>query len=153
MEQFTGRRYITLESYTRIGKPKITPVQSLEHDGVLYVRTDPATWKIERIQRNSHMRAALSDRSGKLIGNWIHGRSAHPGGRRKRSHLGDVQERLWDSRLFCGGFRGSLERRAPHECNYCNPVECRSGNNLKPFSKSIKSRKPPLACGFQLFHR
>jgi uncharacterized protein len=57
MEQFSGRRYINLESYKRNGEPKQTPVQSLEHDGLIYVRTDPTSWKVKRIRRNPHVRA------------------------------------------------------------------------------------------------
>ena len=39
------------------------------------MRTDPSTWKIKRIQRNPHVRVALSDRSGKPIGDWIDGQA------------------------------------------------------------------------------
>jgi PPOX class probable F420-dependent enzyme len=73
LEQFSGRRYINLESYKKNGEPKRTPVQSLEHDGLIYVRTGPSTWKVKRIRRNSHVRVVLSDRSGKPIGEWVEG--------------------------------------------------------------------------------
>ena len=73
MEQFTGRRYINLESYKKNGEPKMTPVQSLEHDGLIYVRTGPTTWKVKRIRRNPRVRVVPSDRSGKPIGAWVEG--------------------------------------------------------------------------------
>jgi len=73
LEPFSGRRYINLESYKKNGEPKQTPVQSLEHDGLIYVRTDPTTWKVKRIQRNPHVRLVLSDRNGKPIGTWVDG--------------------------------------------------------------------------------
>ncbi|MDA4125503.1 MAG: PPOX class F420-dependent oxidoreductase [Thaumarchaeota archaeon] len=73
MGQFSGRRYINLESYKKDGEPKLTPVQSLEHDGQIYVRTDPSTWKVKRIRRNPHVRVVPSDRNGKPAGSWAEG--------------------------------------------------------------------------------
>jgi PPOX class probable F420-dependent enzyme len=73
MEQFSGRRYIDLESYKKTGEPKVTPVQSLEHDGLLYLRTGPQTWKVKRIRRNPKVRVAPSDRGGKPVGAWVEG--------------------------------------------------------------------------------
>ena len=73
IEQFSGRRYINLESYKKNGEPKQTPVQSLEHDGLVYVRTDPTTWKVKRIMRNPHVRIVPSDQRGKPTGMWVEG--------------------------------------------------------------------------------
>jgi len=73
MDQFSGRRYINLESYKKNGEPKQTPVQSLQHDGLIYVRTDPRTWKVKRIRRNPHVRIVPSDRNGKPMGAWVDG--------------------------------------------------------------------------------
>jgi uncharacterized protein len=73
IEQFSGRKYINLESYKKNGEPKATPVQSLEHEGLIYVRTDPTTWKIKRIRRNPHVRVVTSDRNGKPNGTWVDG--------------------------------------------------------------------------------
>jgi uncharacterized protein len=71
--QFTGRRYINLESYNKAGEPKLTPVQSIEDNGLIYLRTDPRTWKVRRIRRNPNVRIVPSDRSGKPTGTWIKG--------------------------------------------------------------------------------
>jgi uncharacterized protein len=73
IELFSGRRYIELESYKKSGEAKVTPVQSLEHEGIIYVRTGRETWKVKRIRRNSHVRIAPSDRNGKFAGPWIDG--------------------------------------------------------------------------------
>jgi len=73
MEQFSGRRYINLESYKKNGEAKQTPVQSLEHNGLIYIRTDPSTWKVKRIRKNSHVRIVPADRNGKPIGTWVDG--------------------------------------------------------------------------------
>jgi PPOX class probable F420-dependent enzyme len=73
--QFSGRRYINLESYKKDGKPVLTPVQSIEDNGLVYLRTDPKTWKVKRIRRNPHVRIAPSDRKGNPIGTWVDGRA------------------------------------------------------------------------------
>lgn len=71
--QFSGRRYINLESYKISGEPKLTPVQSIENNGLVYVRTDPGTWKVKRIRRNPRVRIVPSDRNGKPTGTWVEG--------------------------------------------------------------------------------
>ena len=73
LAQFSGRRYINLESYNKAGEPKPTPVQSIEDNGVIYLRTDPKTWKVRRIQRNQNVRIVPSDRNGKPTGTWVKG--------------------------------------------------------------------------------
>jgi len=72
-ERFSGRRYIILESYKKDGEPKQTPVQSLEHGGLIFVRTDPTTWKVKRIRNDPHVRVVPSDRKGKPLGMWADG--------------------------------------------------------------------------------
>ena len=73
IDQFSGRRYINLESYKKNGEPKQTPVQSLEHNGVIYVRTDPTSWKVKRIKRNPNVRIVPCNRNGKPNGLWVEG--------------------------------------------------------------------------------
>ena len=73
MKQFSGRRYINLESYEADGKPHLSLVQSEELDGVLYLRTDPTSTKIGRIRVNQHVRAIPCDRKGNPMGPWAEG--------------------------------------------------------------------------------
>jgi uncharacterized protein len=73
--QFSGRRYINLESYKKDGKAVLTTVQSIQENGLVYFRTDPRTWKVKRIRRNPHVRIVPSDRSGKPTGTWVDGRA------------------------------------------------------------------------------
>jgi len=80
VKQFTGRRYINLESYKRDGSPKQTPVQSIEDNGLVYFRTDSKTWKVKRILRNPRVRIVPSDRSGKPTGTWVEGEARVLGG-------------------------------------------------------------------------
>ena len=73
LEQFSGRRYIAVESYKKDGSPKVTAVQSIEDSGLVWFRTDPRTWKVKRIKRDPHVRIALSDRNGNPTGAWVEG--------------------------------------------------------------------------------
>ncbi len=45
----------------------------MEHEGLIYVRTDPTTWKVKRIRRNPHVRIAPSDQRGNPTGAWADG--------------------------------------------------------------------------------
>jgi PPOX class probable F420-dependent enzyme len=72
-KQFTGRQYINLESYTRKGEPKLTPVQSIEDGGLIYLRTGSRTWKVKRIRRNPRVRIVRCNRSGAPLGAWVGG--------------------------------------------------------------------------------
>jgi uncharacterized protein len=73
IDQFSGRRYINLESYKKNDEPKRTTVQSIEHEGLVYLRTGPTTWKVKRIQSNPHVRVVPCDRNGKPTGTWAEG--------------------------------------------------------------------------------
>jgi uncharacterized protein len=73
IRQFSGRRYINLESYNKNGTPKLTPVLSLEHKGLLYVRTGPTKWKLRRIRRNPRVRVIPCDSKGRPNGSWVEG--------------------------------------------------------------------------------
>src|SRR5579864_9462924 len=37
VNEFSGRKYINLESYNLRGEPKRTPVQSMDYNGLIYV--------------------------------------------------------------------------------------------------------------------
>jgi PPOX class probable F420-dependent enzyme len=100
-KRFSGRRYINLESYQSSGTPKLTPVQSIEHDGLLYLRTDPRSGKEGRVRGNPRVRIVPCTRSGKPTGDWVSGEA--------RIIEGDEYERAM--RLFTekyGGLGNSL---------------------------------------------
>jgi len=71
--QFSDHGYINLESYTDKGEARRTIVQSLKHDGLIYFRTDPDSWKAKRIQGNPHVRVMVSNRKGASLGVWLEG--------------------------------------------------------------------------------
>jgi uncharacterized protein len=86
-DQFSGRRYINLESYKKNGEPKQTPVQSIEHGGLIYVRTDPTTWKVKRIEGNPRVRVVPCDRNGKPMGTWVDGEARILDGEERKQML------------------------------------------------------------------
>jgi hypothetical protein len=73
VKQFSGSRYVNLESYWSDGTPELTPVQSVEHDGVLYLRTDPRAGKVGRIRGSQVVRVVPCDRKGTPRGTWMDG--------------------------------------------------------------------------------
>lgn len=69
--QFTGARYLVIESYTKDGTAVKTPVWFVANNGTLYVRTDNDTGKVKRIRRDSHIRIAPCEPRGTLKGSWV----------------------------------------------------------------------------------
>ncbi len=69
--QFTGERYLVIESYKRDGTAVRTPVWFIANNGTLYVRTDNDTGKVKRIRRNSHIRIASCNARGTPKGSWV----------------------------------------------------------------------------------
>ena len=72
-KQFSGAKYISLESYRKNGEAVKSPVWVVEEGGVVYVRTDPTSWKAKRIRKNPRVRIAASDMRGKVTGQWVDG--------------------------------------------------------------------------------
>jgi uncharacterized protein len=111
--QFSGKKYINLESFKKNGDPKQTPVQSLEHDGLIYVRTDPTTWKVKRIGCNPHVRIVLSDRNGKPTGTWVDGQAHLLAGEEKDRMLSVFKKEYGGFGYSMVGFVGRM--RGEHD--------------------------------------
>lgn len=71
--QFTGKRYISLETFRRNGGSIKTPVWFVEESDRLYVWTAQSSGKARRIRNNSRVRIAPCSVTGKLKGTWIDG--------------------------------------------------------------------------------
>lgn len=71
--RFSAEKYISLESYRKNGQAVASPVWLIEEGGIIYVRTDPASWKAKRIRKNPRIRIAPSDIRGKTAGPWAEG--------------------------------------------------------------------------------
>ena len=71
--QFSSQKTISLETYKKNGDPVKSPVWVIEENGMLYVRSDPKSWKIKRIRKNPSVRLAPCTMSGKVKGDWLKG--------------------------------------------------------------------------------
>ena|SRR2546427_1564536 len=69
--QFTGARYLVIESYKKDGTAVKTPVWFVANNGTLYVRTDNDTGKVKRIRRNSQIRVAPCNARGTPKSSWV----------------------------------------------------------------------------------
>jgi len=70
LSQFTGEKYLSLETFRKSGKEVRTPVWFVENGGILYVRTSRDTGKYRRIRNNKSVRIAPCDIRGKVKGEW-----------------------------------------------------------------------------------
>ena len=72
-EQFHGKIFVSLETYTKKGEPKRTPVSTIFKDGNLYLRSGPKKWKVRRIRNNPRVRVAPCSQTGIVKGAWMDG--------------------------------------------------------------------------------
>jgi len=75
LSQFSGQRYIVVESYRRNGEGVKTPVWFIEQGGKLYVWTIASSGKAKRIRNNHRVRVSPSSFGGGLKGNWVEARA------------------------------------------------------------------------------
>ena len=73
LNQFDGRRYVSLETYRRNGTPVRTPVWFVEHNGELKFYTMAASGKVTRLRRDPRVRIAPCDSRGNVKGGWVEG--------------------------------------------------------------------------------
>ncbi len=71
LAQFTGQKYLNLESFRKNGQAVRTPLWFAEGEGVLYFYTVAHSYKVKRLRNNSRVRIAPCDVRGKLKGDWI----------------------------------------------------------------------------------
>jgi PPOX class probable F420-dependent enzyme len=71
LSQFSGRQYLSIESFRKDGRGVRTPVWFAEGDGVYYVYTLADSYKIKRIRNNPRIRIAPCDARGGVKGEWI----------------------------------------------------------------------------------
>lgn len=71
LDQFEGRKYISLETFKKNGQGVKTPVWFVLHDGAFYVYTEADSWKVKRIRNNPRVRVAVSDIRGNVKGEWM----------------------------------------------------------------------------------
>jgi len=76
LAQFSGEKYISLETFRKGGEAVRTPVWFVENNGMLYVRTSVDTGKYKRIRNNKSVRLAPCDMRGKVKGEWVSGEAS-----------------------------------------------------------------------------
>src|SRR5437667_12309581 len=64
LADLVAERYLVIEPYRKNGDPVRTPVWFVEHQGLIYVRTNRDTGKAKRIPLNPHVRLAPSTARG-----------------------------------------------------------------------------------------
>ncbi|TMI42045.1 PPOX class F420-dependent oxidoreductase [Candidatus Bathyarchaeota archaeon] len=71
LADLAAEQYLVIETYRKNGDPVRTPVWFVEHQGIIYVRTNRDTGKVKRIRRNPHVRIAPSTARGIPKSDWI----------------------------------------------------------------------------------
>jgi PPOX class probable F420-dependent enzyme len=92
---FGDHKYLSLETFKKSGEGVKTPVWFVLHDGVLYVYTEAASWKVKRIRNNSRVRVALCTMRGRVTGPWVDGAASIIEGDERR-----MADRLLDRKYF-----------------------------------------------------
>jgi len=76
LAQFSGEKYISIETFRKNGEAVRTPVWFVENNNLLYVRTSVDTGKYKRIRNNKNVRVAPCDMRGKVKGEWTSGEAS-----------------------------------------------------------------------------
>ena len=71
ISQFTGEKYLNLESYRKSGVAVVTPVWFAEDSGTLYIYSLANAGKVKRIRNNPRVRVMPCDIRGKPKGEWV----------------------------------------------------------------------------------
>ena len=75
LAQFTGKKYLNLESYRKTGAAVRTPLWFAEEQGVLYVYSEAESGKVKRIRNDPRVRVVPSDMRGNPQGEWVEARA------------------------------------------------------------------------------
>jgi PPOX class probable F420-dependent enzyme len=71
LAQFSGQKYISLETYRRNGQGVKTPVWFVLYNGAFYVYTEADSGKVKRIRNNPQVRVAVCNIRGDVKGQWL----------------------------------------------------------------------------------
>jgi uncharacterized protein len=109
LAQFTGRKYLNLESYRKTGAAVRTPLWFAEEGGVLYVYSLADSGKVKRIRNDPRVRVVPSDLRGNPRGEWVEARAEilDAEGAARGHQL--LRQKYWLKRL--GDFFGRLRKR------------------------------------------
>jgi uncharacterized protein len=71
LTQFSGQKYISLETFKKNGQGVKTPVWFVLHKDAFYVYTEADSWKVKRIRDNPRVRVAVCNIRGDVKGPWL----------------------------------------------------------------------------------
>ena len=66
LDALTRARYISLTTYRKDGTPVATPVWHIVQDGLLYVWTEAASWKVKRLRQDPRVSVVPCDIRGRV---------------------------------------------------------------------------------------
>jgi uncharacterized protein len=96
LEQFRGKKYVSLETFKKNGQGVKTPVWFVFPDETaFYIYTEQDSWKVKRIRNNGRVRVAPSDIRGNVVGEWVDGRAEIIDGEERKT-----ADRLLDQKYF-----------------------------------------------------
>ena len=75
LEQFSGEKYINLETYKRDGTPIRTPVWFVIDKDLIYVITRDSTGKVKRLKNNQNVRIVPCSFKGEIKNEWVNGKA------------------------------------------------------------------------------
>jgi PPOX class probable F420-dependent enzyme len=64
------KQYINLETYKKTGEAVRTPMWFVNYNGTIYVSTSRDSWKVKRLNNNSHVRIVPCNFTGYPDGEW-----------------------------------------------------------------------------------
>ena len=89
-DQFSGKKYLSLETYRKSGEGMRTPLWFVEDGGVFYAQTLSNTGKIKRVRRQPKVRLVPCDRRGRPEGEWVEGEAWVVHGAEKEKHIDEM---------------------------------------------------------------
>ena len=95
LAQFAGQKYISVESFKKNGEGVKTPVWFVLQNGIFYVYTEAASWKVKRIRNNPRVRVAVCNVRGAVKGPWLDATAAIIKGDERRT-----ADKLLDRKYF-----------------------------------------------------
>ena len=110
-KRFSNEKYISLETFKTNGQGVKSPVWVVEDGGVVYVRTDPASWKAKRSGR---IRTSASPRPtrGEVTGQWVDGKARFIEGQEAERKIELFKKKYGSGLRFTDFFNGMRGRHA-----------------------------------------
>ena len=75
LEQFSGQKYINLETYKRDRTSVKTPVWFVIDKGLVYIITRESTGKVKRLKNNQNVRVVPCSFKGEIKNEWVNGKA------------------------------------------------------------------------------